>query len=87
MFQIFKNKLYYKTKCLSQWLIAVRRQHDHSNSSKGNHLVVLSYSFRGLVHSHRGGEQGRHGAGEVAESSTSLSMGGRERLTGPSLGC
>jgi hypothetical protein len=66
MFQIFKNKLYYKTKCLSQWLIAVRRQHDHSNSSKGNHLVVLSYSFRGLV---MAGSMEAN-AGAVAESST-----------------
>jgi hypothetical protein len=46
----------------------------------------MAYSFRGLVPYHHGREHGshagRHGAGELAEISTSGSAGSRERTMG-----
>ena len=30
----------------------MKRHYDHSNSYKGKHLIVVAYSFRGLVHSY-----------------------------------
>ena len=49
--------------------IAVKRYHDHSNSYKGKHLIVVAgLQFRGLVHCCHGEKQGimqgRHGARE-----------------------
>ena len=37
--------------------IAVKRQYDHSNSYKGEHLTGASLQFSGLDHCHRGGTQ------------------------------
>ena len=43
--------------------ISVKRHHDHNNSYKGEHLIRVAYSFRGLVHYYHGRWQaGGHGA-------------------------
>ena len=49
--------------------IAVKRHHDHGNSYKGKHLIeVVAYSFRGLIHYHRGGGHG----GELCSVQTDM---------------
>ena len=39
--------------------IAVNRHHDHGNSYRGTHLILVApYSFRDWVHYYHGGEHG-----------------------------
>ena len=50
--------------------IAVKRNHDHSNSYKENiELRELTYSFRGSVHYHHDGKHGRAQASLVLVTS------------------
>jgi hypothetical protein len=50
----------------------VKRHHDHINYYKGKHFIGAGVQFKNLVHYYYGRKQaGRHGVGEVAESSTS----------------
>jgi hypothetical protein len=65
--------------------IAVKRYHGHNNSYKGKHLIGAGLPFQYLVHYHHGGNHGSMQADmvlekELAESSTSRSMGIRKRL-------
>lgn len=70
-----------RRQCLSLGSMAVMRHHDHDNSYRRKRLG-LTYRVRGLVHYQHGGQHGRHGAGEVGESSISRSAGSRKRATG-----
>ena len=60
---------------LSLGFIAVKRPHDHGNSYKGKHFIGAGLQFqrsRSLLSWWEAWlHAGRHGAGEVAESSTS----------------
>jgi hypothetical protein len=69
---------------LGRFSIAMKRHHDH-NSYKEKHIIEAGLPFRDLVHHHHGPKHnrwsaGRHGTGEVAESSPSESAGSRKRL-------
>jgi hypothetical protein len=66
--------------------IAVKRHHDRCNSYKGKHFIGAGLQFRGLVCYHRCRKHaGKHGAGEVAESSTSGLAEGKESNSRPGL--
>ena len=48
--------------------VAVKRHHDHGNSYKEKHLILLkAYSYRGLVYYHNPGEHGSMQIGVVLE--------------------
>jgi hypothetical protein len=65
----------------------VKRHQSHSiNCYKGKHLIRAASEFRELVSYHHGGkeasrEAGRHGSGDIAESSTSRMAGNKKRKT------
>jgi hypothetical protein len=70
------------TQCLGV-SCAMQRLHDHSNSHKGNRLIGAGLPLQSFRPSSSWWgawrHTGRHGAGEVAESSTSWSTGSRKR--------
>ena len=61
--------------------IAVKRHHDRSNSYKGEHLIGAGLWGQSPLLSWQEAWQhaGRHGAGEVAESSMASSAGSRRK--------
>ena len=71
-------------KVLVRVSIAVKRHYDHGNSYKGKHLIGAGLWFQRFspLSSWWGAWQhvGRHGAGKVAESSTSWPTGSKRRL-------
>ena len=48
-----------KVLCLSYWSIAVKRNHDQDNLQKKAFNWGLAYIFRGQIHGHPVGENGR----------------------------
>ena len=63
--------------------IAVKRHHDHRNSNKGKHLiVVVAYSFRGSIHYHHGGENDSMQTDMMLENSTSCRQQEMNRCCG-----
>ena len=73
------------TGCLSQCSIAVKRHHDHGNFFNRKHLIGAGLQFQRFspLPLWQGAWQhtGRHGAGEIAESSTSRFIGRGKRET------
>lgn len=66
--------------CLSQYSIAVKRHHEHSNSYKGKHLLGWLQRFSPLALGREIWQSigSRHGAGERAESFRSGATGSRK---------
>jgi len=57
----------------------VKRHRDYGNSYKGKYFIGAGVQVRGLVHYQHAGKQGKHSAGEVAESSALGLAGSRMR--------
>lgn len=55
----------------------VKRYHNHSMSYQGSILLVIAYSFRGLIHRHHGGKHDLMQAGMVPHPDPEAA--GRER--------
>ena len=71
--------------CISHRPTAAKRHHDHGNSYKGKHLIEAGLEFQRVSPLSSWQESwqhtGRHGAGEIAESSTSEFIGSRNKET------
>ena len=71
--------------CLSHHPIDVKRHHDYGNSYKGKHLIEAGLQFQRvsplLSWQESWQHMGRHGAGQIAESSTSEFVDSRNKET------